>query len=361
MPIEVGIWNVTNGQPSRINYSAIESEKRLEDILVEGLEILSGNLMLLGRQVQTSHGKYIDMLGIDVDGKLTIVELKKHRTPRDVVAQAIDYASWVQNLSYDGVKEIFENNNPSVKFESAFSEKFDSQPPEKVNQEHDMIIVCAELDPETERIINYLSDNHNVPINAVFFRFFKTDEQEFLSRSWLIDPSEAVERSSQSRVASKGESWNGRDFVANIDVDDGLSTWIDSIKYGFIGAGGGRWYTNSLGSLFPGARVFAMIPGKGYIGVGTVVETVVPIKNFKVDLNGVEKTILDAPLNAEWMKTLSDDPEKSEYLVRVEWIKTVTEEQAYWEKGMRANQNSAFKLRNKFTLDKLVQFFGLAE
>jgi hypothetical protein len=361
MPIEVGIWNVTNGQPSRINYSAIDSEMKLEDILVKGLDILSEDLMLLGRQIQTSYGKFIDMLGIDVEGKLTIVELKKHRTPRDVVAQAIDYASWVQNLSYDEVKEIFEKQNAGVKFESAFSEKFDIQPPEKVNQEHDMIVVCAELDPETERIINYLSDNHSVPINAVFFRYFQTAGQEFLSRNWLIDPSEAVERSSQSRIASKSEPWNGRDFVVNIDVENGLSTWIDSIKYGFVSAGGGRWYINSLNSLFPGARVFAMIPGKGYIGVGTVVETVVPVKDFKVYDNGEEKPILSVPLHAEWINNLSDEPAKCEHLVRVEWIKTVPEDQAFWEKGMRANQNSAFKLRSKFTLTKLTNFFSLEE
>lgn len=41
------------------------------------------------------------MLAIDGDGKLHIIELKKNKTPREVVAYALDYASRVQNLSYD--------------------------------------------------------------------------------------------------------------------------------------------------------------------------------------------------------------------------------------------------------------------
>jgi hypothetical protein len=57
----------------------------------------------------------------------------------------------------------------------------------------------------------------------------------------------------------------------------------------------------------------------------------------------------------------ADDMEKCEYLVRVEWLRTLPEDQAYWEKGMRANQNSAFKLRNAYTLNKLIARFDLQD
>ncbi|WP_306304855.1 hypothetical protein [Piscicoccus intestinalis] len=36
-------------------------------------------------------------------------------------------------------------------------------------------------------------------------------------------------------------------------------------------------------------------------------------------------------------------------------------EQAYWEKGMFANQNSACKLRQEFTLERLAQHFHVAD
>ncbi|MFJ5717410.1 hypothetical protein [Neobacillus sp. NPDC093127] len=55
----------------------------------------------------------------------------------------------------------------------------------------------------------------------------------------------------------------------------------------------------------------------------------------------------------------ADDPEKCEYIVKVEWGKTVPKEDAYWIKGLKANQNSAYKLRSQYTIDKVSEFFGI--
>jgi hypothetical protein len=92
-----------------------------------------------------------------------------------------------------------------------------------------------------------------------------------------------------------------------------------------------------------------------------VKDAAVRVKEFKISVDGREVPILQAPLHAPKMADGSDNPDKSEYLVRVEWIKTVPVSGAIWEKGMFANQNSACKLRNKFTLERLVASFGLEE
>ncbi len=361
MPVEVAIWNVTESAIKRIEYSPISTEKKLEDILTSDISILSDTYLAVGRQISTSSGKYIDILAIDVDGNLSIIELKKNKTPRDVVAQTLDYASWVQDLSYKEISEIFEHNN-KTEFEPAFEEKFGTPPPERINQEHFLVIVCSELDNETERIINYLSDSYNVPINAIFFRFFKDGDSEYLSRSWLIDPNEVEEKSGIASKARKSELWNGRDFVVNIQYWDDGSVWKDAVKYGFVSAGGGKWYVQTLQSLFVGARVFAMIPGKGYLGVGIVTEKYKPITEFSVSSKSENATpIMDIELNAPGLKNSSDNPDLCTHCVRIEWEKTVEEAKAFWVKGMSANQNSAFKLRNRFTLEKLVEYFGLEE
>jgi hypothetical protein len=207
-----------------------------------------------------------------------------------------------------------------------------------------------------------MSDYYNVPINAVFFRIFRDNGTEFLCRSWLIDPTEVFEKSTKSASQNKGEEWNGKDFVVNIDANrSGISTWSDCQKYGFISASGGKWYTNTLNQLFIGARVFAMIPNKGYVGVGIVKNTRTQVKEFAVKENGVEKPIRNVKLICEGYTDEYDceDIDKCAYFVRVEWIKTFSEVNAYWEKGLRANQNSAFKLKNKFTLEKLIEHFEL--
>lgn len=59
--------------------------------------------------------------------------------------------------------------------------------------------------------------------------------------------------------------------------------------------------------------------------------------------------------------TASNDLELSEYVVRVEWIATRPASEAIWEKGMFANQNTVCELRSRFTLDRLLEGFGLDE
>jgi hypothetical protein len=363
MPVEVGIWRIGNGSPERVHFSSIEKESKLEDVLHADIGVLDPSLMVIGRQVPTSFGKFIDLLAIDAQGDLTIVELKRDRTPREVVAQVLDYASWVQDLTYEQVTEIYADQHSGERFEQAFADRFGAvDPPESLNEDHRLVVVASELDNSTERIIGYLSANYGVPINAVFFRHFKEGDNEYLVRSWLIDPDQAEAQASKAPVPRGGkEAWNGVDFYAAIG--EGLHRrWEDCRRYGFVSAGQGRWYSASLHQLAPGARVFACIPKRGYVGVGTVTEGAVRVRDFRVVVDGVQRPILDIEdLEAPNMDENADDPELSEYLVRVEWLKTLSAQEAIWEKGMYANQNSATKLRNKFTLDRLAEHFGLSD
>lgn len=43
------------------------------------------------------------------DGSVIIIELKRHKTPRDVIAQAIDYASWVVDIDDSKLVDIYFN------------------------------------------------------------------------------------------------------------------------------------------------------------------------------------------------------------------------------------------------------------
>src|SRR5699024_6670204 len=110
MPIEVGLWKV-NDDIEKIGYQRIESERKLEEILDKDLSILDDKLLPIGRQIATDHGKYLDLLAINDDGDIVIIELKRDRTPREVVSQTLDYASWVQDLTFDRIKEIYKENN----------------------------------------------------------------------------------------------------------------------------------------------------------------------------------------------------------------------------------------------------------
>ena len=132
-------------------------------------------------------------------------------------------------------------------------------------------------------------------------------------------------------------------------------------RYGFVSAGHGDKYRKAMGNLFIGARVWAAIPGTGYVGVGEVTAPAVGVDEFDVEIEGQTVPILQAPLQAANMGEDADDAEQSEYLVRVRWIDTRPREQAFWEKGMFANQNVVAKLRQPFTLQRLSEVFATSD
>ena len=56
---------------------------------------------------------------------------------------------------------------------------------------------------------------------------------------------------------------------------------------------------------------------------------------------------------------LPDGEDAGEYVVPIDWQQTRSRSDAFWVKGMFANQNSACKLRNAFTLEQLATAFDL--
>lgn len=56
-----------------------------------------------------------------------------------------------------------------------------------------------------------------------------------------------------------------------------------------------------------------------------------------------------------------DNNELCEHVVLVKWIKDVSKENAFWTKGLKANQNNAYKLRSQYTIEKALNYFGIEE
>lgn len=361
MPIEFGIWRVDDAEPTPVSFSTIGIEAELEDILKSNIDILGLDLLVVGRQVLTGFGKKIDLLSIDAEGDLHIIELKRAKTARDIVGQVLDYATWVTSLSYDDIVELYARHNNADRFESAFADKFGAPPPEAINEQHHLVIVASELDPPTERIVDYLADEVGLLVNAIFFRYFEDAGHRYLARTWLVDPGK-VEAQAARRASSRTakEPWNGQDFYISFGEGEHRH-WDEARRFGFVSGGGAKWYSQSLKKLFPGARVFVHVPKRGYVGVGMVRGSATPVSEFMVDVEGVPTPILSAGIEAPKMGDGVDDPDTSEWLVPVDWTVTRPIEEAFWVAGLFANQNTAAKLRNRFTIETLTEEFDLDE
>lgn len=154
------VWSLDDKKP--LGTAALKTEKELEDLLNDNIGLLDADWIVIGRQVRTMAGKYIDLLCMDHDGDMVVVELKKDFTPREVTAQAIDYASCVSRLSLEEIAKIYlERTNETETLNEAYQKKYNCPlDEESVNQKVKMVVVASQMDESTERIIRYLRDTY---------------------------------------------------------------------------------------------------------------------------------------------------------------------------------------------------------
>lgn len=359
MAIHHSIWTVDK-EPTALRSARMPSENQLEDMIVAKPEILSGEWMIIGRQEITNHGGRIDLLAIAPDGSLILIEIKRDRTPREVVAQAIDYASWVKALQPEDIAAIYQRYSNGKSLSADFRDRFNIVLDEEtLNQSHEIIIVAAELDPSSERIVAYLS-NHDIPINVMTFQVFESSNQLLLSRAWFIDPVETQVKAA-ARSDGPSEDWNGEYYVS-YGTGNGTRSWDDAVEYGFISAGGGRWYSSRLGLLSEGDRIWVKDPVYGFIGVAEVAGSVQHAREFRVSVNGKDVPVLEAATRGSYHSEFIDNDEKAEYFVPVKWLHTVPLQEAINEVGLFGNQNTVSKPKTpkwRHTINRLKQIFPI--
>lgn len=361
MTLEFGLWRADGPRLTSLSSTSLALESQLEEYIQSDPTLLGERLLIIGRQVQTKYGGFIDLLGIDVEGSVHVIELKRDRTPRDVVAQTLDYGSWVAQLSRPEIVAIFKNHRPAEEFDVAFTECFGDNPPDELNAAQILTIVAASLDQATERIVVFLNETFDVPINVVFFRHFHDNGTSYLARTWLVSNEADTGQRATATSQRTREPWNGRDWYVSFGEYPGGRSWEDAREYGFVSAGGGEWYSRSLKNLPVGARVFTCIPKQGYVGVGRVIGEAQPFPEAIVTVDGAARRLVDLPLNGTYRHNPDgDDDDTAEYIVPVEWEKTRPVSEAIWKMGMFANQNSACKLRKQFTIDTVAGELGVS-
>ena len=264
MPQNIRMWEVTSEDKlTEISGSEISLEERLEDWLESDISMLDANLMVIGRQVQTAFGGLIDLLCLDSNGDTVVVELKRGKTPREVTAQALDYASWVRELSFNEITDIAQRYAKlDGSLSEAFAERFGDPLPDTLNQNHRALIVAEVMDDSTERIVRYLADL-NVPINVATVQYFKAqDGREMLGQVFLVEPEQAM---AKSGATSKKRQNLTQDQLREVATQSGVGGLYDRLCGGIPGlfrrstGGTGITFQARLGSGNPKA-VFRLVP-----------------------------------------------------------------------------------------------------
>lgn len=354
MPLEFAVWRVDDESPVPMPLTGMAAEDRLQEIIASNVSIVGPDLMVIGREVSTPWGGRIDILAIDADGNLVVIELKRDRTPRQVVSQILEYGSWVRHMTIETIaaqfldyqRKYLPDASPSG-IDQALQTRFGGIPDE-FNSYHRLIIVASRLDPVTERIVTYLKEDYSANLDFVLFRAFEDNGRLYLTRTWL-DEEASFAGDEPVSAGSRGE-WNGEFYVSFEEGDH--RTWSDARKYGFVSAGGKEWHVRTLNLLEQGDRVWVSIPRQGYVGVGEVLTTCKRFDEFHVDIEGASTPIADVALEAPHAL----DEEHGEHFVGIKWMKVVDVRDAVRERGFFGNQNTVARPRAKkwaFTIERL--------
>jgi hypothetical protein len=211
-----------------------------------------------------------------------------------------------------------------------------------------------EKDSEKTRIIRAIKKEGLMPMIKVVARGLTENEAFLVEKTliWKLGRSLTNESSGHFKEKfrpqntlhldmSKFDYENG---IYYVNVGDGSTrSWEDCRKFGFLAAGQGKQWSDPLRTLNVGDIVVAYLKGSGYVGIGRVIEYAKKAIDFKV--NG--RFLRDLGVKNPGIFRNSDN-EKSDYLVKTKWIRSVAKSDGKWKK----NQGLFTKPKIKFSLER---------
>jgi hypothetical protein len=230
----------------------LTEERTLEDWVEDNPHLLfeGERVAIIAREPSTPFGKYPDLIGIDETGACVVIELKRGQTPRDVLAQTLEYAAWVDSLTVDQLDELARKygNARGVDIGSIAdlyhheferdAEAEDAEPQSTAskitfNNRQRLIIVAEHISPELEQTLRYLRTKLGLDITGLVFSVHQAGSETMLMTDVIVgrEPlSSAVEKAPIVRgYASLGSLLSGKsDFVKSAITE--LESRIQSLE-----------------------------------------------------------------------------------------------------------------------------------
>lgn len=192
-----------NGKPVPVESRLADEghkEKEVEAWIFDGsTEILGDDIAIIGKQVDTRSGP-LDLIGVDREGNVVIVELKRDKLPRDAVAQAIDYASDVASWDLERLDEICTRQRGKP-LRDYITERLG--PGIELSIENIRMLLVGfprQGDERAERMISWMSEQFDMPINALALGYLKTRSgDELLVRTTSLPEGIDMEKAEEKR------------------------------------------------------------------------------------------------------------------------------------------------------------------
>jgi len=239
------------------NFEKVKQEGDLEVLLENNPEYFfeGSSVLIIGRQVTTNLNTFIDLLGIDKSGNTVVIELKRGKTPRETIAQLLEYASFVENLDYSQLNEIYQDySGEESSLEDYHQQYFQNELDEKVsfNKSVRLIVVAQDISKEIRQTALFLRKK-GIDVYCMEFKYFETQSGEkIISSDFVVGEEEFIRHKVQSASLPKVDEkkflssldknglkvfqqifefkkqkgltlrWGSKGFSLNVELDDGF-------------------------------------------------------------------------------------------------------------------------------------------
>lgn len=180
------LYLVSEDDLERVPQDALDTEEQLETHLVKarGATIGGVDLLFVGRQGSPGEGGIFDVLAIDERGNVVVVELKRDRAPRSVVAQALEYASAVRDATYDDLAAWYEtfrrqeghqesHEASLADIHAAYFEREEPLGEQEFNAQQRLVLLGEEFDDVALDVADFLRE-YGLDIICVTYQSFRT-------------------------------------------------------------------------------------------------------------------------------------------------------------------------------------------
>lgn len=148
---------------------------------------------IIGDHLRVPSGE-LDLLLMDIVGNLTLVELKRDKTPRDVIAQILDYASDLHQMTVDELEQLVKKH---AKYDSLADviAKLQEENPEYEDVDMNdvkerigeclqgkrlqLLVVSYDVNEGIRKVADFLRNTYGMKIYCVEFDYFEGDDYEY--------------------------------------------------------------------------------------------------------------------------------------------------------------------------------------
>ncbi len=166
-------------------------EIMLEDWLESNPDAIleRGSLLVIGRQVPTDLGGYIDLLCLDRQGNVIVVELKRDTASREAIGQALEYLSSVAGLDAQRLEKIFRcyRKNSSLVLAECHRSHFGLDRSVHLNKDQRIVIVAQNFTPGSTQTAAFLN-RRGLYVTCVEFTFYQeANDNRLMTHRIVVD------------------------------------------------------------------------------------------------------------------------------------------------------------------------------